>query len=213
MSYQYLICDRQDEIATITLNRPDKKNALSTPLRDEIIACFDALASERTRAIIITGAGETFCAGFDLAEFTTGDPAAIFAHATAYHHKVYNSPVPTIAAVNGAAYAGGLDLAAMCDLRIAVTTARFAQPQVRMGIPAAFELMKTVFPEPVARQLCLTGEPLTASQALGAGFLNQVCEADQLMSRATELATAVAAAKGSTAMRAKIVSAQQNLFE
>ncbi len=213
-TYETLILEEREQIATITLNRPDKRNALSRKLRDEIVGCVDDLAqNDAIKVIIFTGAGSTFCAGFDLSEFQTGDMQEIFAHATGYHHKVYNSPKPTIAAVNGQAMAGGMDLAMMCDLRICTTDAMFGQPQVKMGISAAFDLLQTIVPESIARELCLTGRKLDASEALAMGLVNQIAEADQLLEQALALATDVAASAGSITMRSSFVKNQPDLFE
>ena len=131
--------ERNDAHAVLTLDRPTKKNALSTALRDEISDALDDLAGdESVKAVVITGAGDTFSAGFDLSEFPRAleDEAyarTLWASSDRYHHAVLRFPVPTIAAVNGAALAGGFDLAVCCDLRVAATTARFAHPEYTFG--------------------------------------------------------------------------------
>ncbi len=214
MQFETLICEVKDQIAVVTLNRPDKRNALSRMLRDEIVDCLGRLEqNEDVRAIVLTGAGSSFCAGFDLSEFQTGDMQEIFAHATGYHHKVYNTTKPIIAAVNGQAMAGGMDLAAMCDLRLAATDAMFGQPQVKMGIAAAYDLLRTVLAEPLARELCLTGRRMDASEASSAGFVNEIVEADRLLERAMQVAADVADCKGSGAMKVRFVGTQPKLFE
>jgi enoyl-CoA hydratase/carnithine racemase len=124
-------------VARLTLERADKRNALSIALRDAVSDALDALAAdEDTRAVIITGAGTVFSAGFDLREFETaaGDAAfaeRLWASSDRYHRAVLHFPLVTIAAVNGPALAGGFDLAVCCDLRVASTTARFAHPARR----------------------------------------------------------------------------------
>ncbi|XOV87918.1 MAG: enoyl-CoA hydratase/isomerase family protein [Pseudomonadota bacterium] len=207
-----LICERRGRVTLLTLNRENKKNALSRELRDELVACLQSLRPEETGAVVLTGSGTVFCAGFDLAEFASGDMQAVFAHATAYHHAVFTTPIPLIAAVNGPAYAGGFDLAAMCDVRIAGTSARFAQPQVKMGIPAAYDLMRHVLPESVAREVCLTGEPLGSAMALQHGFVSQVVDDAEVLPTAMALAERVADSKGAVAMKARFVAAQPPLF-
>lgn len=212
MEYQHLSCKTDKHIATITLMRPDKKNALSSALRSELINCLDKLESDGTKAIIITGAGDTFCAGFDLTEFKNGNMKEIFSHADIYHHRLHICPVPIIAAINGNAYAGGMDLAALCDLRISVGSANFAQPQVKMGIPAAYELLRTLVPESIARDICLTGKKINANQALSYGFLNSVVDQSDLMMEAIKLATTVAESLGSRKMKEVFIGAQPALF-
>lgn len=214
MSYSTLICEEKNRVATITLNRPDKRNALSRELREEIVNCLAEInKSEDVGAIVLTGAGASFCAGFDLSEFQSGDMQEIFAHATHYHHEVYNCAKPIIAAVNGPAMAGGMDLAAMCDLRLAAADAVFGQPQVKMGIAAAFDLLTTVLPEPLARELCLTGRIMDANEALACGFINKVVQQDELLEQAEQMAADISACKGSGAMKLRFRELQPDLFE
>ena len=135
----FLIVDGpRDGIATITLNRPDKKNALSIALRDEITEALAGLAADDSlKCVVVTGAGDTFCAGFDLKEFDRarepGFGETLWASSDRYHRACLEFPLPMIAAVNGSALAGGFDLAVMCDIRIASTTARFGHPEVTFG--------------------------------------------------------------------------------
>jgi enoyl-CoA hydratase len=124
-----------DGVVRFTLNRPAKRNALSIALRDELSDHLEAVADDETaRVVVITGAGDTFRAGFDLAEFdrVLDDPAfgeRLWASSDRYHHRVATFPLPTVAAVNGPAIAGGFDLAVLCDVRVLATTARFAHPE------------------------------------------------------------------------------------
>ena len=124
-------------IATLTLHRPEKKNALSIALRDALADQLDRLAAlDELKVLIITGAGDTFSAGFDLKEFAVDEPGfqdRLWASSDRYHHTVARFPLPSVAAVNGAALAGGFDLAVLCDLRIAAATASFAHPEQRFG--------------------------------------------------------------------------------
>ncbi len=214
MEYETLSCEQRDQIAVLTLNRPDKRNALSRKLRDEIIICLEDLESnENVHVVIMTGAGDSFCAGFDLSEFQTGDMNEIFAHATTYHHKVYNCTKPIIAAINGPAMAGGMDLAAMCDLRIAGDKAIFGQPQVKMGIAAAFDLLRTVIPEPLARELCLTGRVLAVDEAIRCGFINEAVSQAELFDRAMQIASSIADTKCGEVMKTEFRDGQPDLFE
>ena len=145
MGYEFLLREDRNGFSILTLNRPDKHNALSIALRGELVSALEDLASnDEIHCVILTGAGGTFCAGFDLKEFSSGNMEKIFADANIYHHKVFTFKKPLIAAINGSALAGGMDLALMCDLRIASDKALFGQPQVRMGVPAAFDLALSI---------------------------------------------------------------------
>ncbi|MEN8161554.1 MAG: enoyl-CoA hydratase/isomerase family protein, partial [Myxococcota bacterium] len=139
MANALTILEEADGVAVLTLNRPDKRNALSRALREEIVQRLDALEkSEAVRAVVLTGAPPAFCAGFDRSEFAGGGMAEVFAEATEYHRRVYTFPKPLVAAVNGPALGGGCDLAAMCDFRLASNAAVFGQPQVRFGAAAVY---------------------------------------------------------------------------
>jgi|TARA_Y100000310_G_C20660656_1_gene804540 enoyl-CoA hydratase/carnithine racemase len=212
MAYQFLTCEEQEGAALITLNRPEKRNALSTALRKEIESCLLELEEGGGGAVVLTGAGSTFCAGFDLSEFTADNMDQIFSDAVSYHRKVYTCRRPLIAAVNGNAYAGGMDLAVMCDLRIAAESAAFGQPQVKMGIPAAYDLIHTLVPQATARELCLTGRSIAAQEALHLGLVNRVVSDDDLMQEAMALAGEITASQASGAMKASFVSVQPDLF-
>jgi enoyl-CoA hydratase len=182
-----------DGVAVLTLNRPDKRNALSRALRAEIVSRLDELEkSDSVQAAVLTGAPPAFCAGFDRSEFSGGAMAEVFAESMAYHHRVYTFSKPLIAAVNGPALGGGLDLAALCDFRLAATTAAFGQPQVRFGAPAIYELMREVIGAGAAREMCLTGRRYDAPEALAIGLVNRVVEPDALLESATALAREIA---------------------
>jgi len=214
MPYEFLKCEEQEALAIVTLNRPEKRNALSTALRREIVECLTELAShEKVKVVLLTGAGPSFCAGFDMSEFAGGDTERIFAQARGYHRAVYTFPKPLIAAVNGPALAGGMDLAAMCDLRLAAEAATFGQPQVRMGLPAAYDLIRTVLPEPVARDLCLTGRRMAAEEALRVGFVSAVVSQDRLMEEALSMAMLIAENRASIPSKGQFLKGQPPLFD
>lgn len=122
-----------DGVATLTLNRPAKKNALSIALRDEVTDALGKLAADDSvKTVILTGSGDVFCAGFDLSEFGLdgpGDQERLWRSSDRFHHACLEFPLPLVAAVNGPALAGGFDLAVMCDIRVASDTARFAHPE------------------------------------------------------------------------------------
>jgi len=212
MTYQFLTCEEQLGTALITLNRPEKRNALSTALRQEIISCLADLEDGGGGAVVLTGAGSTFCAGFDLSEFTEDNMDQIFSDAAIYHKKVYTFARPLIAAVNGNAYAGGMDLAAMCDIRIAADSASLGQPQVKMGIPAAYDLIRTLMPDAVAREICLTGRSIDGQEALRLGLVNKLVTDENLIQEAMSLASEVTAAQANGVMKERFLSVQPDLF-
>jgi enoyl-CoA hydratase/carnithine racemase len=183
-----------DGVATLTLDRAAKRNALSRALRHELVARLtDLEKDDDVRAVILTGEGPVFCAGFDRSEFEGGAMAEVFEEAGEYHHRVYNFAKPLIAAVNGAALGGGCDLAAMCDVRLASSTAVFGQPQVRFGAAAAYDLMREVMPTGAAREMCLTGRTYGAAEAHSLGLVNRVHEPESLMSAARKLTASISA--------------------
>ena len=208
--------ERADGVATLTLDRAAKRNALSRALRHELVARLaDLEKDESVRAVILTGAGPVFCAGFDRSEFEGGGMAEVFEEAVEYHHRVYNFGKPLIAAINGAALGGGCDLAAMCDVRLASSTAVFGQPQVRFGAAAAYDLMREVMPTGAAREMCLSGRTYSAAEAHSLGLVNEVHEPESLMSAVRELAASIATLPGTLAANTKqqFLMHQPTLFE
>ncbi|MDG2112420.1 MAG: enoyl-CoA hydratase/isomerase family protein, partial [Actinomycetota bacterium] len=163
-----LTTEDSDGVRRLVLDRPERRNALSQGLRGAIVDALEVAGSDdEVRVVLIAAAGEHFCAGFDLKELAEApDPAVLFADSGRYHHAVHTFPKPVVAAVNGSALAGGLDLALMCDVRVAAVGATFGQPQVRRGIPAAYELVAGVVGDAHARDLCLTGRIIDAHEAL-----------------------------------------------
>jgi enoyl-CoA hydratase/carnithine racemase len=215
MGYSFLTFETADAVGILTLNRPEKRNALSRALRAEIVACLDeAAASDAVRVVILTGAGPAFCAGFDRSEFTGAGMEVVFLEANAYHRRVHRFEKPLIAAVNGPALGGGCDLAAMCDFRLAATTASFGQPQVRFGAPALYDLMRTVIGTGAAREMCLTGRSYEASEALSIGLVNRVVEPPALPEAARSIAREIASLPEGLAAAIKngFVASQPSLF-
>lgn len=200
-------------VTLLTLNRPKKRNALSEQLRKGIASCLTELSRvDAVRVVVLTGAGEAFCAGFDLEELGRDDMEDVFAEAERYHHEVFTFGKPLVAAVNGKAFAGGMDLATMCDVRFAAEHAEFAQPQVRFGVPAAYDLTRTVLPEGITRDMCLSGRRLSAREAASYGYVSQVVENDRVVERAVEFAEEIAASAAASSMKASFVSSQPGLF-
>ena len=175
--------------AVITINRPDKRNALSRALIAALADAFQRAADDpAARAVILTGKGPAFCAGMDLEELRgtiekkeeadlVWDDAAKLAK---LYDQIYTLPKPTIAAVNGAAVAGGAGLVTVCDLAVAVPGAKFGYPEVRRGLVAAMvmpHLLRHVG-ERAARWLLLTGELIEGAEAVRIGLINQVVKDD-----------------------------------
>ena len=200
--------ERNDAHAVLTLDRPTKKNALSIALRDEISdALEDLTADESVKAVVITGAGDTFSAGFDLSEFPRAleDEAyarTLWASSDRYHHALLRFPVPTIAAVNGAALAGGFDLAVCCDLRVAATTARFAHPEYTFG-DVVYSPLADLVGGAIARELCLTGRAIDATEALALHLVNAVTEPAVLIDTVLEMVARIERAPRANLVRTK----------
>jgi enoyl-CoA hydratase len=203
-----LLVERHDAHAVLTLNRPDKRNALSVALRDAISDALDALATdERMKCVVITGAGTVFSAGFDLSEFTKAadDDAfnrALWASSDRYHDTVLRCPLPTIASIKGAALAGGFDLAILCDLRIASTTARFAHPERTFG-DVVYGPLHDLVGGAVARDLAIGGREMNAQEALAVHLVNEVVEPDALAAATDAAVERVCAAPRDVLMRTK----------
>ncbi|HEY7424716.1 MAG TPA: enoyl-CoA hydratase-related protein [Gemmataceae bacterium] len=188
----------------LTLNRPDRRNALSRGLIEALTQAFTRARDDAAaRCVILTGAGNAFCAGMDLAELQESLAAGAGKHnpvwndaerlATLYD-LIYRLPKPTIAAVNGTAVAGGAGLVSVCDLAVATPQAHFGYPEVRRGLVAAMvmpHLLRHVG-ERTARHLLLTSELIDAEEACRTGFINAVAPAEQLLSRALAWAHSIA---------------------
>jgi enoyl-CoA hydratase len=201
MTYENILVERKDRIAIITLNRPRVLNALSQATVDELDAAIDDLgADEGVRAIIITGAGEkAFAAGADVKELHALQSATEAAEFIGRRHrflfKLAKLPKPVIAALNGYALGGGCELAMACDIRIAAETARLGQPEINVGmIPGTGgtqRMLRLVGPG-MAKYLILTGDHISAQEALRIGLVERVVPPEKLMDEAKALATKLA---------------------
>ncbi len=187
-----------DHVFTLTLNRPAKRNALTTGVIDEMRAVFTRVAADDdVRVLVIDAEGTAFCAGLDLTELSAQRAdGAVKTHALEHALDILERcPKPTIAAVQGDAIAGGCELALHCDLRIAADTARFAMPLARLGIsvPIAltWKLVDTIG-EAATKEMLFTGEPVAADAALALGLVNRVVAAGDLESATRELANRIA---------------------
>lgn len=185
----------QGSTAIVTLNRPDKRNALSRSLIQNLHAAFDKAAEEDgIRCVIVTGEGRSFCAGMDLAELQESlgpidDDSPVWddaLHLAQLYDKIYTLPKPTIAAINGAAVAGGAGLMSVCDLAIATPEAKIGYPEVRRGLVAAMVMphLSRHVGERMARYLLLTGELIDGERAKACGLVNETAPTEKLMETA-----------------------------
>ena len=197
-----LLVSDDSYVRTITINRPHRSNALSRSVMEEMIEeVIRADDDPLVRAIVLVGAGErAFCAGADLKDARVRDEAGEpfrlpmrGAHRNLFE-VVLECVTPTIAAINGHAVGGGLELAAACDLRVASRAATLAMPEVKRGMGANFGsvVLPRLLPLSVALEMLLTGEPMTADDAARWGFVNRVVEPDEVLSTAQKLAGKIA---------------------
>jgi methylglutaconyl-CoA hydratase len=201
MSYQTLQLAVTGEIATITLNRPEKRNAISPEMIVEILAAFDEVEFSPARVLIITGAGKAFCSGMDLealkalAKQSPTEQREDADRLTKLFRRIWNFPKPTIAAVNGHAIAGGCGLATLCDFTLAVPEAKFGYPEVRIGfLPAVVSIfLIRQIGEKQARNLLLTGKTIDAAEAHRMGLISEIVAAEELIKSAQELAATLIA--------------------
>jgi len=193
--------EREGAITLVTVERPERLNALDTATLRALLAAVQELATEEAIAVVVlTGAGDrAFIAGADISEMVEKSPAEALAFAELGHavcRAIEEAPQPYIAAVNGYALGGGCEIALACDIRLASERAVFAQPEVTLGIPPGWggsQRLPRVVPPGIARELLYTGRRVDAQEALRIGLVNAVYPADQLLERARELANRIAA--------------------
>lgn len=182
--------------ATLTLNRPEKRNAISPEMIGELVMALAECETSPARVVILTGAGKAFCAGMDLnylKEFPAQSGEQVVADArqiAQMFRRVYGFPKPVIAAVNGAALAGGTGLATLCDFTLAAPDATFGYTEVRIGFMPAIvsSFLVRQVGEKRARDLLLTGRTFGAEEARQMGLVNEIVPAQELLERARELA-------------------------
>jgi enoyl-CoA hydratase len=180
-------------VAVLTINRPDKRNAVNGDVANAMEAALDRFEAEEDAWVgILTGAGPVFSAGADLAAISTGGAGSLTTKRGGFGGLVWRDRTkPIIAAVDGPALAGGCELVLACDLVVASSNARFGLPEVARSLVAAagglFRLPRTL-PRKVALEMIMTGEPISAERAHGYGMVNVLCEAGQAVDAAMELA-------------------------
>jgi len=194
--YKTVLYAESGGITTITLNRADKRNAISYELIDDLLAALKQAANSPAQVVILTGSGKAFCSGMDLDNLkqligrTHEQNIQDSETMASLFRTLYDFPKPTIAAVNGPAIAGGTGLATLCDFTLAVPEAKFGYTEVRIGfVPAIVSsFLIANIGEKRARDLLLTGRIFGAEEALRLGLVNEIVAPEQLMPRAQELA-------------------------
>ena len=196
MNFKTITLNENDGIALLTLNRPDKRNAISYELIDDLQHALEAVRNSQSQILILTGAGKAFCSGMDLDNLkslvgrTPEQNIEDSRTMARLFRSIYDFPKPTIAAVNGPAIAGGTGIATICDFTVATPDAKFGYTEVRIGfVPAIVSnfLLRQVG-EKHARDLLLTGRIFAADEALRLGLVNEIVEPGRLLARAYELA-------------------------
>jgi methylglutaconyl-CoA hydratase len=206
-----LLLEFSGEVAHITLNRPEKRNAISTQMIAELQSALDAIEKSHARVGIVTGAGKAFCAGMDLemlaaiAKQSPGENQDDSRRIAKMLRRIWSFPRPLIAAVNGPAFAGGCGIATLCDFTLASPEAKFGYTEVKIGfLPAIVSVFLTrQIGEKRSRDLLLTGRIIEAAEAKEYGLVTEVVPAERLLGRARELAETLIAASPSSLTRAK----------
>jgi len=194
----------ENGVAKLTLNRAEKKNALSIALRDELSDALDALAGdEAVKTVVITGAGDVFSSGFDLREFQQPELAdQLWASSDRFHATVLRFPLPLVAAINGPAIAGGFDLAVMSDVRVAADTASFSHPEIEFG-DVVYGPLHDIVGSGLARELCFTGRVVEAHEAKTLGLVSSVVPVDALAGEVTRFTDLIGRAPRDVLLRTK----------
>jgi methylglutaconyl-CoA hydratase len=209
--YSTLLLDLTGHVATITLNRPEKRNAISADMIAELQTALDEIERSHARIGILTGAGKAFCSGMDLdmlaaiAQQSPSENQEDSRRLAKLFRRIWSFPRPLIAAVNGAALAGGCGIATLCDFTLAVPEAKFGYTEVKIGfLPAIVSvfLMRQIG-EKKARDLLLTGRIIEAAEAKEMGLINEIVPAEKLLARSNALAEVLISSSPASLSRAK----------
>jgi methylglutaconyl-CoA hydratase len=209
--FETLTLEFTGQLATLTLNRPDNRNAINSRMVSELQSALDEIENGRTRVAIITGAGKAFCAGMDLemlsdiANQSSNENMEDSRRMAKMFRRIWGFSKPLIAAVNGAALAGGCGIATLCDFTLSIPEAKFGYTEVRIGfLPAIVSVFLTrQIGDKQARNLLLTGRLIEAPEALSLGLITEIVPHERLMQRAHELADVLIAASPVSLTRAK----------
>lgn len=199
MELENVLIEKRGRVAVVTVNRPDKLNALNSATRRDILAAFDHLEKdEEVRVVVITGAGEkAFIAGADISEFagmTAVTQRRVMKGRRAFD-AVEDFPKPVIAMINGFCLGGGCELALACDIRVASTKAKLGQPEIKLGIipgGGGTQRLTRLIGEGKAMELILTGDFLSADESLSLGLVNHVYAPEELEVKTMEMANRIA---------------------
>ncbi|MDH4395008.1 MAG: enoyl-CoA hydratase/isomerase family protein [Limnobacter sp.] len=197
MEFQYLTLSVADKVATVTINRPDKGNALAPDVLDEVTAMFNSLGQRQdVNVIVFTGGERYFSAGFDLNEIRKLEKVSNEAY-TALFHRAYRAILfceqPVICAVGGAAIAGGFDLTMMCDIRYASTRAKFGQREIVLSLTPIMDPLWRIIGMGRAKEVALTGRIYDAAEAEKMGYVSKVFPEGELLSSVAQIAKDMAA--------------------
>jgi methylglutaconyl-CoA hydratase len=201
VDYKTILVTESGSIRTITLNRPERRNAMTPEMQMELIAALEEATESDCGVVVLTGAGESFCSGLDLSALKAMQDASAAEHRTDAERiarlflALYELPVPTIAAVHGAAIAGGAGLATICDFTLATPAAKFGFTEVRIGfVPALVSAFLALqIGDKRSRDLMLTGRIVDAAEAHRIGLVNEVVAAENLSGRVQALADSLIA--------------------
>ncbi len=198
-NYETILVEKRGKVALITINRPDKLNALSSKVHEEGVSALDELRNDsEIRVVVITGAGEkSFVAGADISEFAGKSAAAQrdIMNSRSLFNSIDTFPKPVVAMVNGFCLGGGCELALACDLRVASEKARFSQPEINLGIMCGgggTQRLTRLIGEGRAMEMILTGDMIDAATALDFGLVNHVYSPEELEEKTFELANKIA---------------------
>jgi methylglutaconyl-CoA hydratase len=218
LSYKTILVFDNHSTRTITLHRPERRNAMTTEMQIELIAALEEASTSECRVLVLAGAGDAFCAGLDLSELqgmrdkTPGDHRIAAERIARLFLALYELPIPTIAAVHGPAIAGGSGLATICDVTIATPAARFGLTETRIGfVPAILSAFLALqIGDKRSRDLLLTGRIFDAEEAFRLGLVNEVVAPEDLAPRIQALATTLSANSPQALRATKRLLAAQN---
>jgi methylglutaconyl-CoA hydratase len=218
LNYTTIVVSDNPPIRTITLSRPSRRNAMTPEMQTELIAAMQDAAASDTRVLILTGAGDAFCSGLDLSALQTmqgksaADHRADAQRVAILFRTLYELPIPTIAAVHGAAIAGGTGLATICDFTLATPAAKFGFTEARIGfVPALVSAYLALqLGDKRSRDLLLTARIFDAAEAHRLGLVNEIVAPEDLTQRAHSLATALMANSPQALAATKQLLAEQN---
>lgn len=218
MSYETILVAEENSVRTITLNRPERRNAMTPQMQEELLAAMQEAAAGSCRVVVLAGVGEAFCAGLDLSSLqgmndkSGAEHTADAQRIARLFRTLHELPKPTIAAVHGAAIAGGTGLATICDFTLAVPAAKFGYTEVKIGfVPALVSAyLMLQIGDKRARDLLLTGRLFSAEEAYRLGLVNEIVQRDQLAGRTLELAETLKANSPQSMTTTKGLLAAQN---